>query len=139
MPESTATRWWENYLVRYFLPSLVGMIILRWLDESTDNLLSSYIPFGWDNFRTANLIAWLLFGSLYCYLASYPILVFHATRVRDFKDVTGNVHSFLLNPYSATIVLAIIAFLSAWQKCAVLAFAGVIAFSIFQIYRLYIS
>lgn len=139
MSESTGTRWWENYLVRYFLPSLVGMIILRWIDLNTNGLLSNYIPFGWEDFKTPNLIAWLLFGSLYCYLASYPILVFHATRVLDFKDIHGNPQPTLINPYTATVLLAIIALFSAWHKSVLFAFVGVIAFSIFQVYRLYKS
>ena len=139
MSESTGNRWWENYLVRYFIPSLVGMIILRWIDNNTSHLLSSYIPFGTDKFATANLVVWLLFGSLYCYIASYPVLVFHATRVIDFKDVIGNPKSYLLNPYTSTVALAIILFVSALQKCVALVFFGVIAFSIYQIYRLYLS
>ena len=39
-----ATRWWENYLVRYFIPSVAGMIILRWLDTNVPCSISNYLP-----------------------------------------------------------------------------------------------
>jgi len=41
---SANTRWWENYLVRYFLPSVAGMFIVRWLDLNTCGSIGNYFP-----------------------------------------------------------------------------------------------
>lgn len=139
--ESAATRWWENYLVRYFLPSVAGMIIVRWLDVSVKGSISNYVPTflltEWKDFGTAHLVIWLLFGSLYCYISSYPILSFHATRVLDFKDRKGTMGNFLLSPYFHSVVFAAIAYYAAWRNVLWLIFIAVTAFSIFQLIRLY--
>lgn len=138
---SAATRWWENYLVRYFLPSVAGMIIIRWLDINSNGSISNYVPAfllkEWKDFGTAHLIVWLLFGSLYCYIASYPILVFHATRVLDFKDRKGTLGGPWLNPYGHAVVFSIVAYISAWLDKLWLAFLTVSVFSLIQIVRLY--
>lgn len=139
--ESAGTRWWENYLVRYFLPSIAGMIIMRWLDLNVQCTITkcapgSLIPDGKD-FGTPHLIVWLLLGSLYCYIASYPILVFHATRVLDFKDRSGRATKVWINPYIGSLILALLGYISAWQNFIWLAFIAVSLFSILQIYRLH--
>jgi hypothetical protein len=139
--ETAATRWWENYLVRYFLPSVAGMVILRWLDLSVKGSISNYIPtfllVEWRDFGTAHLIVWLLFGSLYCYISSYPILVFHATRVLDFKDRKGSIGNHCLNPYSHALLFAVLAYISAWQNVLWLGIVAVSIFSALQLVRLY--
>ena len=138
---SNTTRWWENYLVRYFLPSVVGMIILRWLDINSQCAIREYIPVfllaDWKDFDISHLIVWLLFGSLYCYISSYPILVFHATRVLDFKDRAGTMNSILCNPYLHSILFTVIAYLAAWLDNLCMVFFAVILFTFTQLYRLY--
>ncbi len=105
MPEPAgSTRWWESYLVRYFLPSLVGMLIVLWLQRFSGAALyiPPFLPKDWKDLSTAHLVLWLLFGSLYSYISSYPALVFHATRILDFRDVQGRLAKcpyWLLNPY----------------------------------------
>lgn len=140
--ESAATRWWENYLVRYFLPSVAGMFILRWLDSHTGNAISNYVPMlqlkEWKDFGTAHLIVWLLLGSLYCYISSYPILVFHATRVLDFKDRKGTVGRLWLNPYIYSVIFSLLGYVAAWKGSLCLAIAAVIAFAGLQLVRLYL-
>lgn len=88
MSEKNENRWWENYLVRYLVPSIAGMFILMWLNKNAGCKLEEYLPMlafeKSKDFNTANLVCWLLFGTLYCYIASYPILVFHAVRVKFF-------------------------------------------------------
>jgi hypothetical protein len=139
--DSGGYRWWENYLVRYFLPSVAGMVIVRWLEINSGNGLTSYLPMflldDWKDFGTAHLIVWLLFGSLYCYIASYPILVFHATRVLDFKDVQGNITNWKINPYLATLLFAVFTYVAAWINSLSLIFVAFITFSILQLLRLY--
>lgn len=139
--ESAATRWWENYLVRYFLPSVAGMVILRWIDLNTVGSIRNYVPTfmltDWKDFGTAHLVVWLLLGSLYCYISSYPILVFHATRVLDFKDRKGTVGNLGLNPYAYSVVFATLAYVAAWKDMLWLAFVAVILFAGVQLVRLY--
>jgi hypothetical protein len=138
---SAATRWWENYLVRYFLPSVAGMLIIRWLDLNAKGAISNYAPVfllkEWKDFGTAHLIIWLLFGSLYCYIASYPILVFHATRVLDFKDREGTLSALWLSPYGHAVFFTFAAFAAAWLDWLWLAFVSVLIFAGVQLARLY--
>jgi len=139
--ESSATRWWENYLVRYLLPSMAGMVILRWLDINVQNSIGNYVPVfllkEWKDFGAAHLIIWLLFGSFYCYISSYPILVFHATRVIDFRDVKGTIGNIWLNPYVHAVIFTALAYVAAWKDVLWLAFVAIIIFSVIQIVRLY--
>ena len=88
-------------------------------------------------FNTAHLITWLLFGTLYCYISSYPILVFHATRALDFKDVVGNISLRLDNPYLLTLLFTIASYVAAWNDSVLIMFISVSIFSGVQIFRLY--
>ena len=137
---SGTNRWWENYLVRYFLPSVAGMIIVGWLQQNVADLTKYIPPFmlsDWKDFGTAHLFVWFLFGTLYCYIASYPILVFHATRVLDFKNIQGDLTRPWTNPYLATILFSSFAYISAWKDWPDLASISVILFASLQIFRLY--
>lgn len=137
----SSNRWWENYLVRYFLPSIAGMFIVKWLALNTGSDLKTYFPpfmqLDPKDFGTAHLLVWFLFGSFYCYLASYPILVFHATRSIDFKDLAGNPSNFILNPYLATLVFAIVAYCAAWLDLYWLGFLATVVYAAAQLFRLY--
>lgn len=92
--EQANNRWWESYLVRYFLGFIVGMVcvvVLAWkfglLDEwltiskavaagtSTESAKQPVKPdWSYVSFAAAML------GLGYCYLASTPITVLHAGR-----------------------------------------------------------
>lgn len=92
--EQANNRWWESYLVRYFLGFIVGVVcvvVLAWnfglLDEllkttkavtagaSTDSDKQPVKPdWSYVSFAAA------LLGLGYCYLASTPITVLHAGR-----------------------------------------------------------
>jgi hypothetical protein len=141
--DSGYTRWWENYLVRYFLPSIAGMFIVFWLEKNTAGALTQYLPIfhltDWKDFGAPHLLIWMLFGTLYCYVASYPCLVFHATRVLDFKDVSGNPTRLWCNPYLVSIAFTIAAYVCASAQCVVWALVAVSLFSIVQIIRLYLA
>jgi hypothetical protein len=72
-------RWWEFYFVRYALGTVFGVLIVRFLAGHGLN-----IPFP-DGAVTeiANpegMPLLLAYGLAYCYLASAPILLFHAAR-----------------------------------------------------------
>jgi hypothetical protein len=107
-----ATRWWEYYAVRYLMPSVAGVAIVKWICSHGDNKLLPLLslpPAG--GLDTASLILLFLYGNLFCYVASYPVLVFHATRVLDFADDRWT-KRFLLDGYIATGILTLFAFLT---------------------------
>lgn len=141
---SLATRWWENYLVRYLLPSLAGMLIIYWLlgNSNISFLVPPFLPTNFGTFGTAQLVVWLLFGSLYCYFASYPALVFHATRVIDFGDVNGRHPGWfctLLTPYFLSAGFAVWEGVCAYFKCRITGAIGLLLFAIFQVVRIRIA
>lgn len=83
------TRWWESYLVRYFLGFIVGAICVSTIAVATDVIPQSFGIFentaktvGQESKYgiTAIVIAASLLGLAYCYLASTPITVMHAGR-----------------------------------------------------------
>ena len=84
---SGATRWWEGYLVRYFMPSIAGIVIILWLSTiAGDNFKRLLlVPQDVKDLNSQNLILVILYANLFCYIASYPILGFHVTRVIDFS------------------------------------------------------
>lgn len=86
--ESGTNRWWENYLVRYLMPSIAGMVIVAWLcSQAGDGFRRILLlPAAGAPLDTASLTLIFLYGNLFCYVASYPILVFHTTRVIDFDE-----------------------------------------------------
>lgn len=140
---SVSTRWWENYLVRYFLPSLAGMLIIYWLLNNTSicSFIPPFIPKDFKDFGTAHLVLWLLLGSLYCYLASYPALVFHATRVIDFRNVNGQMAKFryvLLNPYALSVGFTIWEGSCAYFDHLKIALVGLILYAGAQVLRLFL-
>lgn len=85
---SPSSRWWENYLVRYFMPSIAGTAIMGWLTSISDPKVKEILFFGFlgKELSAPALFLFILYGNLFCYVASYPILGFHVTRVTDFKD-----------------------------------------------------
>src|SRR5262245_60943118 len=86
--ESGANRWWESYLVRYLMPSIAGVAIVTWLTNISDSGLRQllWLPRPTQSLDTPVLVLLFLYGNLFCYVASYPVLCFHATRVLDFRD-----------------------------------------------------
>lgn len=94
--ESGTTRWWENYLPRYLMPSIAGAAIVNWLCAYGGDGLRSLLPLPLSGkpIDAASLTLLFLYGNLFCYIASYPVLVFPATRVMDFSN-GGWKHSFV--------------------------------------------
>ena len=138
--EYGANRWWEYYAVRYLMPSVAGVVIVKWLCSHGERALLTLLslPSADQRIDTPSLVLLFLYGNLFCYIASYPVLVFHATRVLDFSDDkwTGQFFS----GYTITILLAAVAFLLtlAHQECRYwAAFVLVAAFAIIQLRRLW--
>lgn len=109
----SSARWWENYLVRYFMPSIGGAALVRWLSciggDDFAELLG--LPGAEVKLDSAALILLFLYGNLWAYVASTPILVLHGIRVAEFGPVKGR------SPGDGH-------FLKAIAACAVLALAA---------------
>ncbi len=141
MSSGGGKRWWENYLVRYFTPSIAGVAIVLWLGDIAGEHFQELLllPKTATDINTLTLILLLLYGNLYCYVASYPILSFHATRVLDFKNSTWS-HSHLWHGYIATAVLSLfVLFISLCfhnRLCYGWAFPLAFLFSVVQVARI---
>lgn len=144
MSQNNSNRWWEGYLVRYLMPSIAGIVIVNWLADVAGsdfkNLL--FIPTGPNGLDGSKLTLLILYGNLFCYIASYPVLGFHATRVLDFKN--SKWPTFLrADSYLLTVVLGVFVLLATLFTNGTLrywvAFTLVIVFSSLQIYRICIS
>ncbi|MBB1624452.1 hypothetical protein [Achromobacter sp. UMC71] len=106
-------RWWENYAVRYLVPTLTGMLFLRWLQLTTDGFFSPMLPaagnlalpYIFEKLGTPELMVWAGAGFAFAYLASLPILVFHATRS---LDVTQPGSSTSISPPALTATLVVL-------------------------------
>ena len=135
-----AKRWWDDYLVRYFMPTIAGVAIVIWLGDIAGKDFQELLllPKTTSKINTSTLILLLLYGNLFCYVASYPILSFHATRVLDFKGSTWR--RSCLDGYKATTVLSLAVLLISfcfpigWRYY--LAFLLTIAFSGIQLRRI---
>ena len=81
------SRWWEDYLVRYFTGTLVGMfcvfVLLTEIFFNGDpELLGKKIFFSPEKDSTWwGLFVLILTGGAFCYLASTPITVLHSGRM----------------------------------------------------------
>ncbi len=104
-------RWWENYLVRYFMPSIAGVAIVSWLTNIAGKEFQQILFFGATQGELSPPILTLLilYGNLFCYIASYPILGFHVTRVIDHSDSTW--HPSWKDGYLVSLVTGILFFI----------------------------
>lgn len=88
---SSNNRWWESYLVRYFLGFVVGAICIAsivgysglvpgsiFIGNEAQRVVANEPKYG----VTSIVIAVALLGLAYCYVASTPITVLHAGRYR---------------------------------------------------------
>ncbi|MBE3650927.1 hypothetical protein [Paenibacillus polymyxa] len=88
-------RWWEFYLVRYFVGAVVGTIIVLLLvfgeGSKVKDILEKVDAFkvSVNNFQMVHLWLYGFLGLAYCYIASGPILLLHAVRGWVFKTDRG--------------------------------------------------
>ncbi len=142
--DSSSNRWWESYLVRYLMPSIAGTAIVMWLGAIAAEPLRGLLllPSRVADLNTASLTLLFLYGNLFCYIASYPVLSFHATRVLN-QPLRGYGFTRLLDGYGATLVLGLAVLLL--PRCVPLESRGHLAillaalFSAVQIARLALS
>lgn len=129
--ETDPGRWWENYLVRYFMPSIAGIGIVAWLIHFEPALrpilFFEQVPGALD---APTLTLLILYGNLFCYVASFPILCFHATRVLDFRE-----HRWLHTKTDGYLLSAVATF---FIFLATVSLSGAVsAFAIFLIVGIY--
>jgi hypothetical protein len=140
-----ATRWWENYLVRYLMPSIAGVAIVAWLSAHAgdDFRVLLLLPRYGATFDAPALTLAFLYGNLFCYIASYPVLSFHVTRVLDFDRTGAWPKSAVLDGYLVTILITSASFIVAlfvrngcryWAAFLLVTFLAVI-----QIWRMYLA
>lgn len=134
---NTGARWWEGYLVRYLVGSLVGSGAIFVL---VGEIVWEGDPVKYKQFIVNYLIGkdasavlvtvFAVFGFVYCYLASTPITVIHATRaIKGFPNsfarylwiITGclAVAVMLCNKYiSQNFILFVLAIPAMWMVIA---------------------
>ncbi len=79
----TNNRWWEFYFIRYLVGTVVGAVIILFLNTAEPSMFEDLILPGVTNAsKLDGEKIWLLIslGFAYCYVASAPILVIHAAR-----------------------------------------------------------
>ncbi len=82
--DSSPTRWWETYALRYFVGMTLGGLSVHHLSQKLD---LPWLPdlAEHEALKNNNFGTWLiLYGALglaYCYIASAPMLVLHSTRM----------------------------------------------------------
>lgn len=75
-------KWWEYYAVRYFVGTVVGAVIIAFLNAEPGSPFEGRLTILGDSKETTflglSLVAAL--GFAFCYVASAPVLTLHATR-----------------------------------------------------------
>lgn len=87
---ATNHRWWEGYLVRYLIGMPIGVVCVVVLsvviaDRAGGDEWSQRVLEGFWAADAVKGLALLVAGGLYCYLASAPITVIHASRMFNNK------------------------------------------------------
>lgn len=115
MAENTNSRWWEFYFVRYFVGTVLGAIIVYVLTVSSDSALSaSLVPGVSKEIGYPHLLLLGAYGLAYCYIASGPVLVLHATRSVFVNRTQSNFQLWFAGAviFGIAVLLAIM-----WIKC----------------------
>jgi hypothetical protein len=86
---SPSGRWWEYYLVRYFVGSVVGAAVVLFvaahLAEQSSGLIKNFIAsliLSASGGSTKSFIVIGAAGVAYCYIASSPMMILHTTRAQ---------------------------------------------------------
>lgn len=97
-------RWWEFYLVRYFVGTVFGTLVTLYLYSNNTAFSKFYkLQVSLKDFTSSHIILFGLLGLAFCYIASTPILVLHATRSSIFKP-----HKFNKKPTIIGIIVLIL-------------------------------
>ena len=83
MSESKDERWWEFYFIRYFVGTVFGMALIAFLNFDQTSPLHGKLLLNLVSAKELNFAHSVVLGAIglaFCYIASAPILVFHALR-----------------------------------------------------------
>lgn len=111
--KTSSDRWWEFYFVRYFVGSVIGGAIVFYLNSKAGSALTGAIIPNVDDVSKldAHLVSMLAaMGLAFCYIASAPVLVLHATRG---AFLTANTKAFsrsLISSFALAIALSGLAY-----------------------------
>ena len=75
-------KWWEYYAVRYFVGTVIGALIISFLNVDTCSPYVGKLTLG-DNAKEVSFLGVGLVAALgfaFCYVASAPVLILHAFR-----------------------------------------------------------
>jgi len=90
MSEKNDNQWWEFYGVRYAQGTVFGALIVYFLFSQSPLLKGMlFIPSEPKDFGMPQLILMAIYGLVYCYISSAPILILHAARGLLFPSATN--------------------------------------------------
>ncbi|MFZ6820042.1 hypothetical protein [Undibacterium sp. Ji22W] len=78
--EISTSKWWEFYTVRYAVGTVIGAILFYTMCTKTPILKPLLLDINFKDFNAQNSLLLIAYGLTFCYIASAPILVFHAGR-----------------------------------------------------------
>lgn len=121
------------------MPSIAGIAIVGWLSSIAQSKFKDILFWGLlgKELSAPALILLILYGNLFCYVASYPILGFHVTRVIDYEDGVWKpsfLDGYMLSSCIALITLVATTLMSS-KAGFILAFSVTLVYSILQILR----
>lgn len=123
------------------MPSIAGIAIICWLTSYSDPSISKILALDTtpEKLTSPKLILLILYGNLFCYISSYPILGFHATRAIDYKNL--ELHLSLKDPYILSFIVAITSIIFSLTLNGTQGLAAAILLTSFysgvQIYRIF--
>lgn len=82
---SSLGRWWEYYALRYFVGTVAGALAVVFLTRSSGSPLHTFGFTSVDDLNKLGMKDVTVIGALgfaYCYIASAPMLLLHATRAQ---------------------------------------------------------
>lgn len=108
--------WWETYVIRYLVGTVVGGVLLLFLNTSKLSGLESKLLPGITDLKSldAGILTVIgVMGFTFCYLASAPILVLHASRAVLFTEF-GKVKLWII--VGAVLILSIMSAFLIWAN-----------------------
>jgi hypothetical protein len=82
MSTEKSNRWWENYVVRYFVGTVFGAGIVVFLNECESSPFHGFMSrvAGLQEGTFKDITVFASMGLAFCYVASSPVLTIHALR-----------------------------------------------------------
>lgn len=111
MSDANDGRWWEQYYVRYFVGTVVGVFVIFILREKAllASEIATFVP-GVDDIDATEFAAVALAGLAYCYVSSAPVLALHGVRGDWLRHgEKGRAWSAIISMYVGVVLLLVLA------------------------------